>query len=397
MSCPTVVYDDAVTSTDLDEWRDEFDAVMGRMRSLFYRAESKKHAEQYVRGLLAPLARKNGWTISEYVGEPEPKALQRLLNLSPWDVDALLALNREYAMENLATPGAILVADPTGFAKKGRMSVGVQRQYSGTLGRIDNCQIATFLAYVTPGRDRVLIDRRLYLPDKSWMAHPDRCAQAGVPPEVTFQTRPRQVQQMIEDARAAGLPFTWFAADEEFGQNPGLCAYLERERLPYVMAIPKNTTFGDSTGVEKKIEIYAQKLPRNSWQRRACGIGAKGHRVYDWALTGSAGPDLHYLIRRSITDGELAFYRCYNPNRAGLGELVNVAGARWPIEECFGSSKNETGLDNYQVRTWTAWHRHITFAMLAHTFLAVTAHKAKKGEAALSQPNPTRRHPSADA
>ena len=397
VSCPTVVYDDAVTSTDLDEWRDEFDAVMGRMRSLFYRAESKKHAEQYVRGLLAPLARKNGWTISEYVGEPEPKALQRLLNLSPWDVDALLALNREYAMENLATPGAILVADPTGFAKKGRMSVGVQRQYSGTLGRIDNCQIATFLAYVTPGRDRVLIDRRLYLPDKSWMAHPDRCAQAGVPPEVTFQTRPRQVQQMIEDARAAGLPFTWFAADEEFGQNPGLCAYLERERLPYVMAIPKNTTFGDSTGVEKKIEIYAQKLPRNAWQRRACGIGAKGHRVYDWALTGSAGPDLHYLIRRSITDGELAFYRCYNPNRAGLGELVNVAGARWPIEECFGSSKNETGLDNYQVRTWTAWHRHITFAMLAHTFLAVTAHKAKKGEAVLSQPNPTRRHPSADA
>ena len=396
VSCPAVVYDDAVTSTDLDEWRDEFDAVMGRMRSLFYRAESKK-PEQYVRGLLAPLARKNGWTISEYVGEPEPKALQRLLNLSPWDVDALLALNREYAMENLATPGAILVADPTGFAKKGRMSVGVQRQYSGTLGRIDNCQIATFLAYVTPGRDRVLIDRRLYLPDKSWMAHPDRCAQAGVPPEVTFQTRPRQVQQMIEDARAAGLPFTWFAADEEFGQNPGLCAYLERERLPYVMAIPKNTTFGDSTGVEKKIEIYAQKLPRNSWQRRACGIGAKGHRVYDWALTGSAGPDLHYLIRRSITDGELAFYRCYNPNRAGLGELVNVAGARWPIEECFGSSKNETGLDNYQVRTWTAWHRHITFAMLAHTFLAVTAHKAKKGEAALSQPNPTRRHPSADA
>jgi SRSO17 transposase len=397
VSCPAVVYDDAVTSTDLDEWRDEFDAVMGRMRSLFYRAESKKHAEQYVRGLLAPLARKNGWTISEYVGEPEPKALQRLLNLSPWDVDALLALNREYAMENLATPGAILVADPTGFAKKGRMSVGVQRQYSGTLGRIDNCQIATFLAYVTPGRDRVLIDRRLYLPDTSWMAHPDRCAQAGVPPEVTFQTRPRQVQQMIEDARAAGLPFTWFAADEEFGQNPGLCAYLERERLPYVMAIPKNTTFGDSTGVEKKIEIYAQKLPRNAWQRRACGIGAKGHRVYDWALTGSAGPDLHYLIRRSITDGELAFYRCYNPNRAGLGELVNVAGARWPIEECFGSSKNETGLDNYQVRTWTAWHRHITFAMLAHTFLAVTAHKAKKGEAALSQPNPTRRHPSADA
>jgi len=378
-------------------WSESFNEMFAQAAGAFANAAVRRHGRAYLLGLLSQTERKNGWTISEYVGEPEPKALQRLLNLSPWDVDALLALNREYAMENLATPGAILVADPTGFAKKGRMSVGVQRQYSGTLGRIDNCQIATFLAYVTPGRDRVLIDRRLYLPEKSWMAHPDRCAQAGVPPEVTFQTRPRQVQQMIEDARAAGLPFTWFAADEEFGQNPGLCAYLELERLPYVMAIPKNTTFGDSTGVEKTIEIYAQKLPRNAWQRRACGIGAKGHRVYDWALTGSAEPDLHYLIRRSITDGELAFYRCYNPNRAGLGELVNVAGARWPIEECFGSSKNETGLDNYQVRTWTAWHRHITFAMLAHTFLAVTAHKAKKGEAALSQPKPTRRHPSADA
>jgi SRSO17 transposase len=162
----TVVYDGAVTSADLDEWEREFDAMMARLRSLFYRTESKKHAEQYVRGLLSPLARKNGWTIAEYVGEPEPKALQRLLNLSPWDVDALLALNREYAMENLASPGGILVADPTGFAKKGDKSVGVQRQYSGTLGRIDNCQIATFLAYVTPDRDRVLIDRRLYLPEE---------------------------------------------------------------------------------------------------------------------------------------------------------------------------------------------------------------------------------------
>ena len=247
VSCPTVVYEGVVTSVERDEWRRECDAVRGRMRSLFYRAESKTHAEQYVRGLLSPLARKNGWTISEYVGEPEPKALQRLLNLSPWNVDALLALHRDYAMENLADSGGILVADPTGFAKKGRMSVGVQRQYSGTLGRIDNCQIATFLAYVTPGRDRVLIDRRLYLPEKSWMADPDRCAQAGVPPEVTFQTRPERVRRMIEDARAAGVPFAWFTADEEFGQNPGLCSYLEQNRIPYVMAVPKNTQFTDAS------------------------------------------------------------------------------------------------------------------------------------------------------
>lgn len=260
---------------DLDEWEFELSGVVARIKPLFYRTESKWHAEQYLRGLLSPLARKNGWTIAEYVGETEPKALQRLLNLSPWDADALLVANREYAMENLADPDGILVADPTGFAKKGSKSVGVQRQYSGTLGRIDNCQIATFLAYVTPRRDRVLIDHRLYLPEKSWMADQDRCAQGGVPAEVTFKTRPQQVREMIDAARTAEVPFTGFTADEEFGQNPGLCDYLENARLPYVMAIPKNTTFLDTNGVSREINAYAQRLPPNAWQRRACGIGQR--------------------------------------------------------------------------------------------------------------------------
>ena len=377
-SAPGIAYDDAVEPADLGEWERELDGVVARIAPLFYRSESKRHGEQYLRGLLSPLARKNGWTIAEHVGEPEPKALQRLLNLSPWDADALLAINREYAMENLADPGAILVADPTGFAKKGKKSVGVQRQYSGTLGRIDNCQIATFLAYVTPRRDRVLIDHRLYLPEKSWMADPDRCAEAGVPAEVTFKTRPQQVREMIEGALAAGVQFAWFTADEEFGQNPGLCDFLESKRLPYVMAIPKNTTFLDTAGTIREIDAYARRLPPGAWQRRACGIGSKGYRVYDWALVDSTETDRQYLIRRAIDDKELAFYRCYNPNQGKFGELVHVAGARWPIEECFGAGKNETGLDNYQVRTWNAWHRHITFAILAHTFLAVTAFKARK-------------------
>jgi len=374
----TGAYDGAVESSDLDEWERELSGVVARIAPLFFRRESKGHAEQYLRGLLSPLARKNGWTIAEYVGEAEPKALQRLLNLSPWDADALRTVNREYAIENLADPAGILVADPTGFAKKGTKSVGVQRQYSGTLGRIDNCQIATFLAYVTSRRDRVLIDCRLYLPENSWTAHPERCAEAGVPPDVTFMTRPQQVREMIESARAAKVPFAWFTADEEFGQNPGLCAYLENEQLPYVMAIPKNTTFRDASGTTHEIEKYAKRLAPNTWQRRACGIGAKGHRVYDWALATSTEQDRQYLIRRSLDGKELAFYRCYNPNRAGFAELVHVAGARWPIEECFGASKNETGLDNYQVRTWSAWHRHIAFSMLAHTFLAVTAQHARK-------------------
>jgi SRSO17 transposase len=386
VSHSVVVYDGAVTRADLDVWESEVANLFARMHPLFYRTESRKHAEQYVRGLLAPIQRKNGWTIAEYVGESEPKALQRFLNLSPWDVDELLALNREYAMEHLGSPGGILVADPTGFAKKGAKSVGVQRQYSGTLGRIDNCQIATFLGYVTPGRDRVLLDRRLYMPQESWLADPARCAQAGVPADLTFATRPAQARQMIESARAAKVPFAWFTADEEFGQNPGLCGYLQQSWIPYVMAVPKTTQFTDTTGQTVKLNTLPPRLHRNAWQRRACGIGTKGYRVYDWALISCDQPDHQYMIRRSTDNGELAFYHCYNPNRAGFGELVQVAGARWPIEECFGSAKNEVGLDNYQVRTWDAWHRHITLAMLAHTLLAVTAHKAKKGGANTPRP-----------
>ena len=387
----TLTYDGGVELGDLDAWESDVRALTTRMQSIFFRTESKRHAEQYFRGLLSPLARKNGWTIAEYVGEPEPKALQRLLNLSPWKAEDLLRLNRDYAMEHLADPGAILVADPTGFAKKGSKSVGVQRQYSGTLGRVDNCQIATFLAYVTPSRDRILIDHRLYLPERSWLADPERCTAAGVPAEVTFKTRPQQVQEMIDTALAAEVPFAWFTADEEFGQNPALCDYLENEHLPYVVAIPKNTTFLDSTGMPREINDHACRLAPNQWSRRACGIGSKGHRVYDWALVNSSEPDRQYLIRRATDGSELAFYRCHNPNHAGFSELVHVAGARWPIEECFGAAKNEVGLDNYQVRTWDAWHRHINFALLAHTFLAVTArHANKSGDASTA---PHRRRP----
>ena len=377
---PVVVYDGAVTRDDLDQWSADLDALLARLGRLFYRTESRRHAEQYVRGLLAPLQRKNGWTIAEYVGESEPKALQRFLNLTPWDVVKLLELNRDYVMGHLASEAAILVADPTGFAKKGTKSVGVQRQYSGTLGRVDNCQIATFLAYVTPGRDRVLIDRRLYLPQESWLADRGRCAEAGVPDDVAFKTRPEQVIEMIDAAVAAKVPFAWFSADEEFGQNPGLREHLHTAGIGYVMAVPKNTILTDPAGHKILLSERAPKLNHTAWQRRACGIGTKGHRVYDWALLASADPDHHYMIRKSIDDGELAYYHCYNPAHAGFGELVNVAGARWPIEECFASGKNEVGLDEYQVRKYDAWYRHITLAMLAHTFLTITAHKSKKGD-----------------
>ncbi|MFT3971773.1 MAG: IS701 family transposase [Micropruina sp.] len=392
-------YDDVVTGADVAAWDAEFGRVLQRLQPLFHRAEPRAHAEQYLRGLLAQLPRKNGWTISEYVGAKEPKALQRFLNLTRWDATELLAINRGYLLENLADPEAVLVADPTGFAKKGRQSVGVQRQYSGTLGRIDNCQIATFLAYVTPDRSRALLDRRLYLPEESWIGDRDRCRAAGVPDQIAFQTRPAQVIDMLSDAIDAGVPFAWFTADEEFGQNPGLREFCHTRRIAYVMAIPKNTMVPDpKNGMDDTpIARLTAKVNHTAWQRRACGIGTKGYRVYDWAFLPTGSPDHEYMIRRNINTGELAYYTCYNPRRTGHTELVTVAGARWPIEECFGAAKNEVGLDNYQVRNWDPWHRHITMAMLAHTFLAVIAHTEKKGgpQPAPTKPDPGNAAPSA--
>jgi SRSO17 transposase len=371
--------DGAVTPEDLEAWDREFEDLVARIKPLFYRTDSRTHAEHYLRGLLAPLEKKNGWTISEYSGEREPKALQRFLNLTPWDEGKLRDINLEYAKEHFGDPRGTLIADPTGFAKKGRKSAGVQRQYSGTLGRIDNCQIGTFLAYADTAGNRVLVDRELYVPEESWFGDPERCEEAGIPEDVTFATRPHQARLMIERIIAAGLPFAWFAADEEFGQNPGLREFLEKENIAYVMAIPKNTRVTDQAGHEKIIENIPRELREHDWQRRACGIGTKGFRVYDWALINSGDPDIQYMIRRNIDTGELAYYRCHNPRQEPFGEMVRVAGSRWPVEECFEAAKSEAGLDHYQVRLYRAWYRHATLSMLALTYLAVVRKKAKKG------------------
>lgn len=371
--------DGAVTEDDLKAWDAEFNNICELINPLFYRADSRAHAVRYLRGLLAPLERKNAWTMSEFTGLHEPKALQRFLNLTQWDSDKLRDIVRSYAIEHFADSRGVLIADPTGFAKKGRKSAGVQRQYSGTLGRIDNCQIGTFLAYANTSGDRLLIDRELYIPEKSWFGEPDRCAEAGIPEDLAFRTRPQQVEAMIKRALDAGTPFAWFTADEEFGQNPGLRQFLEKNSISYVMAIPKNTMITTREDHTQTIEETARKIRSQEWQRRACGIGSKGFRVYDWVLINTGEPALQYMIRRSIDDGELAYYICHNPRGEGLGELTRTAGMRWPVEESFEAAKNEAGMDNYQVRLYHAWYRHITMAMLALAFLAVMRHKSKKG------------------
>jgi SRSO17 transposase len=281
---------------------------------------------------------------------------------------------RGYVLDNLTDPGGVFVADETGFLKKGTKSAGVQRQYSGTAGRIENCQLGVFLTYVT-STGRALIDRELYLP-VSWTEDRDRCREAGIGDDVSFATKPVLAQRMLARLLDAGIEVGWFTADEAYGDNPGLRAWLETHEVNYVMAISCDTAFATPTGPARADELAAA-APKRGWQRLSCGVGSKGHRLYDWLLI-DPGADSHsLLVRRSISSGELAYYIMRTARSVSLSELVRVVGSRWGVEETFQFAKNETGLDHYQVRRYDAWYRHVSLSMLAAAFLAVTAHRER--------------------
>jgi SRSO17 transposase len=286
----------------------------------------------------------------------------------------------------MGDPAAVLAVDETGFLKKGRMSAGVARMYTGTAGRVENCQVGVFAAYVTPDGGRALIDRELYLPEK-WTDDRNRCRKAGIGDEVGFATKPELAWTMISRARKAGIPFAWVAGDEVYGGNPKFRARLAKAGIPYVMATACSDIVAMAAGGMRADEAAAL-VPKGGWQRLSCADGSKGPRLYDWALIGTAeGPGHHLLVRRSLQPGgkctlELAFFRCWSPLPVTLPELVAVAGARWGIEDCFAEAKGEAGLDHYQVRRYRAWYRHATLAMLAHAFLAVIARAARPAASA---------------
>jgi SRSO17 transposase len=370
----------AVSSVDPARWLAGFDEAFSQVAGLFPQVQSRRRARAYLLGLLSQTERKNGWQLAEFAGDDAPDGMQRLLNHYSWDADEAEAAVSRYVVGRFGHPQAVLIPDETGFIKKGRMSVGVQRQYSGTAGRIENCQLGVFLAYASPDGARAFIGRRLYLPEKSWVADRARCAQAGVPEEVGFATKPELARQMIASAVEAGVPFRWVSGDEAYGQNPALRRWLEEHGIAYVMAVPCSfeVTARKGKAGKKRADELAALLPADGWQTLSCGNGSKGPRLYDWALIDTTSPAHQVLVRRSLTPGEkggleLAFFYCHAPAGASLAQLVAVAGSRWNIEECFQAAKNEVGLDHYQVRKWDAWHRHITLAMLAHAFLAVTA------------------------
>ncbi|MEV0734359.1 IS701 family transposase [Polymorphospora sp. NPDC050346] len=375
----------AVTAAEVDVWAGELDRLHARIAVRFRRAEPRARVRQYVSGLAAGLERKNGWTLAERAGEVSPDGMQRLLRWADWDVEAVRDDVRDYLVEYLGDPRGVLIVDDTGFLKKGVRSAGVARQYSGTAGRVENCQVGVFLAYRS-ARGHGLIDRRLYLP-AAWTDDRGRCAGAGVPDEVGFATKPQIARVLLARALDAGVPVGWVTADEAYGQVKSLRVWLEERDVGYVLATRRNDDMVTTTmGVRRADELIAA-VPARAWCRLSAGAGAHGPREYLWArvpirVSWRAGRGHWLLARRSLTTGEIAYYVCYGPRRTRLVDLVRVAGSRWAIEECFQQAKQEAGLDDYQVRDWRAWHAHITLAMAAHAWLTVARTFAAKGEPA---------------
>jgi SRSO17 transposase len=359
------------------DWAVGLEKVVERIGPRFARSEPRVRAGVYLRGLLSAAERKNGWTLSEQAGDRTPDAMQRLLNHADWNADGVRDDLRDYVVEHLGDDSAVLVVDETGFLKKGTKSAGVARQYSGTAGRIENSQIGVFLAYAAPA-GRTFIDRELYLP-RAWTEDRDRCAEAGIDPDVEFRTKPELALAMLTRALDAGVPAGWVAGDEVYGQHSGLRLALEERGLAYVLAVPVNQhviAMLDGRPTDCRVDALSAAVPEPDWSRRSAGAGAKGPRIYDWVRVPirplSESGRYWVLVRRSLTDGELAHYLCFCPPTASLADLVAVAGRRWAIEESFQTAKGQVGLDQYQVRHYDAWYRHITLACLAHAYLTVT-------------------------
>ena len=368
-------------------WAEQFDRLCRTVAGCFVRKDLRRRAERYVHGLLGRLDRKNMWQLAEYLGDATPHGLQRLLDRAVWSADAVRDMLVGYAREHLLAddePG-VLVVDETGFLKKGVKSAGVQRQYSGTAGRIENCQIGVFLALAGPG-GQTLIDRDLYLP-KTWCDDAERRKEASIPSDAAFATKPQLAKRMITRAWSAGLRPQWVLADEAYGSDSKFRRFLESNKQPYVVCIRCDLRLWTESAGRQRVDAIVADKPVSEWFRHSVGNGAKGPRLYDWTAQrfGQATEDglIHWLLaRRSIEKpDEIAYYFCLAPVDATPADLAVAAGQRWAIECCFETAKQETGLDEYEVRSWHGWYRHITLSMLAMAFLAVTrseAHAAEK-------------------
>jgi SRSO17 transposase len=382
-------------------WFEELACLQERIGGLFRRKEPRRQVGLYLEGLIGSAERKNGWQLAEHAGDPAPWRMQALLGRTLWDEERARDLCRDYVIERLGDPSGVLVLDETGFLKKGSHSVGVACQYSGTAGRIENCQIGVFLGYASP-KGHALIDRRLYLP-KDWAEDVDRRRAASIPDAVAFATKPKIGIAMVEAALEAGTPCSWVLGDSLYGSDKSLRVMLERREKPYVLAVRGNEKLMMGGFRMHTAQDLAVSLAPDEWRRLPAGEGSKGPRLYDWARLRlfrlQAPPWDHWLlIRRSISDpADMAFYVTFAPHTAGLKELASVAGLRWTIEECFQSAKGETGLDHCEARSWHGWHRHMTLSMLAFAFLASLRARLKEAQIGIAADKANKRSLSAAA
>lgn len=408
-----------MTLAEMEQWGESFEAFHARFGHLFARSETREQAKKYLRGLLAPVERKNGWQVAEAVGDATPDRTQRLLYRVDWDADAARDILEDFVGECFGDPEGIGVVDETGFVKKGTGSVGVQRQYSGTAGKIENCQVATVLSYATP-KGHAFLDRRIYLPQE-WCADPERRSKAEVPDTVPFQTKPEQAIAMLTHAWERGVPMRWVSGDEVYGDCAKLRESVEASGRGYVLAVsattpiwisrpPRAEPTRSSRGRPRtKVRLAEDASPATTvrtvvadwdverWERFAVADGEKGPRVYDWGRQrvvesrgGLPGPEVWLVARRSVSDPtEIAYYLALASVDTPLPTLARIAATRYTVEQCIEEAKGEVGLDHYEVRFWPSWHRHVTLAMMAHAWLASLRAAGTDGEKKGATPKPS--------
>ena len=364
-------------SVAAEQWLAEFDSGFAAIAGRFGRVEPRRRARAFLLGLLSDVETRSCWQLAEQAGDASPHAMQRLLGEAVWDADAVRDDVRDYVVDAFGDPDGVLILDDTGDLKKGDLTIGTQRQYTGTAGRIENAQVAVYLAYAAPGGS-TLIDREVYLP-KAWTDDRARCTAAGVPEQARFATKITLGRRMLARALDSGVPAAWCTADEFYGGDQHLRRDLQSRGVGYVLAVAKSHRVTACTiDGPVRADRIAATLPTRAWNRVSAGPGSKGERYYDWAWititapAGEAGGCHSLLVRRRISDGELAFYRCWTARPVPLRTLVRVAGTRWNIETCFQTGKT-IGLDEPQVRRWDSWFRHVTLVMLAHAILTVIA------------------------
>ena len=378
---------DELAEADLglvEQWAEHLDELGELIGSRFFRPEPRERALGYVKGLLSPVAdTRNGWTLAQAAGERSPDGMQRLLNRAVWDERGVREDLRGYVVEALGAPDGVLVFDETGDIKQGSHTVGVARQYTGVTGQVENCQVSVHAAYVS-SRGQALVDVELYLP-KAFALDPARCAEAGVPPQRAgvVLTKSELAVEMLHRAVAAGMPFGYVAGDEVYGRSANLRAAVEQAGYGYVLEVGCDFRLTRCPSDRIRADHAVADVPAWGWEHRSQGPGAKGLRAHAWAWIAldpagcPAGWARSLLIRRDPdpdpnADGRYAYFLCYHRRVTTLSELIGVAGRRWGIEEAFAIAKSEAGLDEHQVRRWTAWYRHAILSMLAAAFLSVT-------------------------